>query len=161
QVMQLDPDLGFIFDPDATLSASDVLAGGTRGQDVVINQNHIYGRVLVAENNVSICRALVGTPYLSLGSLVVRLCGNHKGAVVAHVGPGAYLSAEQASRDGIVNLKIEVPPSFDLADTLRDLCSRTIVTVPVPEKSLPNEQELKTFFTNPDKLIVARQKQIM
>jgi len=160
-VLQLDPDLGFIFDSGAALSSFDLMAGATCANDLVVNDRHIDVRVLDADGNVSIHRPFVGTPYLASGSLVVQMDGNHRGGVVAYIGPGAWLSAEQSAREALVDLKVEMPAQFDLAGSLQDVCSRAVVQVPVPEKSLPNEQELTAFFVNSEKVIVARQKQII
>jgi hypothetical protein len=160
-VLQLDPDLNFMLDSGAALSSFDVLAGAVGANDLSINDHLVDVRVLDADMNVHVDRPLVGTPYLASGSLVVQMQGNYQGAVVAYIGPGAWLSAEQSTREGRINLAVETPSTFDLAATLQDVCSRKIVHLAVPEKSLPTEQDLTTFFMNADKMIVARQKQIV
>jgi hypothetical protein len=161
-VLDIDPEAGFLIDSESALSSVDGLAAALGANDIVVNDRHIDVRVLDADNSISIARALVGTPYLALGSLVVKLDGRHSGAVVGYVGPGGWLQAEQKfAKEQSVTLSFEAGAEFDLAQTLSELGGRALVPMPVAQKSLPDAKEISLLLTNKEKLIMARQKQMV
>ncbi|HEY9776727.1 MAG TPA: hypothetical protein V6C81_23390 [Planktothrix sp.] len=161
-VLQLDPELGYMLDESAALSSGDGLACALGANDIVVNDRHIDVRVLEDDGTITMIRALVGTSYLTLGSVVVKLDDNHSGCVIGYIGPGAWLSAEQKfNKEQVVQLEFEVPAQFDFAASLFELCNRAIVQIGVSEKSLPDADELSVLLDNREKLIVARQKQIV
>lgn len=161
-IIELDPELELLLDGGEPLSNCDAAVRVLGANDLFVNGKRIDVRVLDGEGNISVCRSLVGTPYLASGSLVVRLEGTIRGAVVGYVGPGAWLSAEeQQSREESIVLPFAAPAVFELSTTLVDLCKRPIVQVPVAKKSLPDATEMEKFLTNQESIIVARRKQIV
>lgn len=160
-VLSLDPELNLVPGTAEAVSDIDTFAVAAGANDIVVNDKHIDVRVL-QNGQVHISRALVGTPYLASGSLVVALDSNHSGRVVGYVGPGSWLAAEeQFYKEQDVHMELEIKPNFDLSSTLTDVCSRVMVTVPVPQRSLPDEKELAKFIHNKEQVIVPRQKQIV
>lgn len=159
-VIELDPELDLVVNTVDTYNEIVGFAKAAGANDVIINDRHFDVRVLLDNGTVEINRALIGTQYLSTGSLVVSLQSTEGGAVVGFVGPGAWLSAEQQSRGDRVTLKFEQAANFDLGSLLVEVCNKVQVNIPTTVKTLPNESELLSFISNRDNVIAARQKQI-
>lgn len=160
-VMAIDPELNLMLGSES-LSDIDALVETVGVNDITVNDHHIDVRTLDADGRISACRSLVGTPYLASGSFVVAMDGNQRGALVAYVGPGAWLAAEQQyAREATVYVEIKPNSNFDFASTLSEVCNRTQIQVPVPARSLPDAAELEKFVKHRDQIIVARQKQII
>lgn len=159
-VMALDPELNLVVGSD-NLSEIDTLVETIGINDVTINDHHIDVRALDADGRISVCRALVGTPYLAAGSFVVAMNGTDSGNVVAYIGPGGWLSAEQQNKEDRVYMSVKTDENFDFGRALVDVCNRVQIQVPVPAKSLPDASELGKFVNQREQIIVARQKQIV
>lgn len=160
-LMELDPELDLVMNTSESYSEIEGLAKCVGANDVVINDRHIDVRILGEDGTVAVCRALVGTPYLLNGSLVVKLDGTAGGAVVGVIGPGNYMSVEQQSKENPLVIKFEPAANFDLSTTLQMICNRVPVPFPSTVKTVPNDSELLGFVSNRDSIIAARQKQIV
>ncbi len=160
-IIEVDSELDLVINGLDSWSEISGLAKVVGANDIVVNDRHVDIRTLNADGTVEISRALIGTPYLSNGSLVVSLQGTDGGTVVGLVGPGNWLSAEQLSKDNSVVVKFDSAPDFDLGTTLSGICNRVQVNLPNTVKTLPNEKELQSFASNRDSIIAARQKQIV
>ncbi len=160
-VVEIDPELDLVINNMESWTEIPGLAKVIGVNDVVINDRHIDVRTLSANGSIEISRALIGTPYLTNGSLIVALHGSEGGNVVGFIGTGNWMSAEHQSKDNSVIVKFEPTPGFDLASTLSDICHRVQVSLPNTIKTLPNEKELVSFVSNRDSIIAARQKQIV
>jgi hypothetical protein len=172
-IIEVDPELDLVINSMDSWSEISGLAKVVGVNDLVVNDRHVDIRTLNADGTVEISRALIGTPYLANGSLVVSLQGTDGGTVVGLVGPGNWLSAEQHSKDqsssllprlssdNSVVVKFDPAADFDLGTTLSGICNRVQVNLPNFVKTLPNEKELQSFLSNRDSIIAARQKQIV
>ena len=81
-VMSLDHELELMVEGE-TMNQSDVLAAALGVNDIVVNGHRIDVRVIDEDGEVVAARALIGSQYMSAGSLVVRLRGIEGGEVVA------------------------------------------------------------------------------
>ncbi len=158
-IMNADPELDLIMEPENALSAIDSVVSATGANDIVVNGRHIDVRP-IEDGHVALSKSLVGTPALSSGTLVVSLDGSKSASVVAHVKAGSWLNAEEkfGDRDAV---KVEVEPvsDFDAVGTIDGICQR--VQIPVTVSRLPEEDEIAKFLNAPESMIVARQKQLV
>lgn len=160
-IIELDPELDLVMNTAESFSEIAGLAKFVGANDIVVNDRHFDVRVLNDEGNVEISRALIGTPYLLNGSLIVSLNGTDGGTVVGLIGAANWQSAEQQSKSSNVGLKFRPEANFDLAATLSGICNKAQAVMPNTLKTLPNESELYGFIQNRDNIIAARQKQIV
>lgn len=160
-IIELDPELDLVVNTSDSFSDIAGLAKYVGANDIVVNERHFDIRVVNDEGNIEISRALIGTPYLVNGSLVVSLNGIEGGAVVGMVSSASWVSAEQKSKGNTVVIKFDPQESFGLGAVLSDLCKKPEVTLSSTVKTLPNEIELSGFILNRDNIIAARQKQIV
>lgn len=160
-IIELDPELDLVINTAESFSEIAGLAKFVGANDIVVNDRHFDVRVLNDEGNVEISRALIGTPYLSNGSLVVSLNGTEGGTVVGMIGAATWSSAEQQTKNSNVTLKFKPEANFDLGATLSGICNKVQANTPNTVKTLPNESELHAFIHNRDNIIAARQKQII
>lgn len=161
-ILDLDPELNLIIEPNASISAIDSLVSSVGVNDIVVNGRNIDVRYLDADDNVSISSALIGTPYLSCGSFVVALNGTVSGAVVGYVSQETWLSCEeQFDKEDIVSFKMKTQSNFNFVRTLCELLSKSEATSLMKSKSIPDEMEIKKFIEDRSQYIAARQKQIV
>lgn len=160
-IIELDPELDLVINTSESFCDIAGLAKVVGANDIVVNDRHIDVRVLNDEGNIEISRALIGTPYLLNGSLIVSLQGTDGGTVVGLVSAANWQSAEQQSKSGNISLKFQTQADFDLGASLSGICNKAQVPMPNTVKTLPNESELHGFIHNRDNIIAARQKQIV
>ncbi|PZM81331.1 MAG: hypothetical protein DKT66_19130 [Candidatus Melainabacteria bacterium] len=160
-ILTIDPEVDLVVEAANTLTEIDALVSAAGVNGIGVNGREIDVRPLSQDGFVSVPRLLTGTPYLSAGTLVVQLNG-HTGQVVAHLGPGSFLSQEdKAGNDDYVHVRVNLDPSFDLEKTLVALVHAPVVDFGQNLKNIPDEAELARFLTNRQQMIVARQKQII
>jgi len=160
-IIELDPELDLVVNTSESFSEIAGLAKFVGANDIVVNDRHIDIRVLNDAGFVEISRALIGTPYLINGSLVVSLDGTEGGAVVGAIASASWSAAEQQSKDSKVSLKFEPGADFDLGRWMSEICNKPAASMPGTVKTLPNEIELAGFIDNRDNIIAARQRQII
>ena len=73
-VLELDPEFNFLVDGEASLAEVDALVHALKVNDIVVNGRHIDVAVLEG-GDVFLSAALIDTPYLECGSLVVEIDG--------------------------------------------------------------------------------------
>ncbi|MBA3856488.1 MAG: hypothetical protein C0507_06205 [Cyanobacteria bacterium PR.3.49] len=160
-VLAIDPEVDLVIEAANTLSEIDALVSAAGVNGIGINGREIDVRPMNEDGFILVPRILIGTPYLSVGTLVVQLNG-HGGQVVAHVGPGSFLAQEdKAGNEAYVHVRVNIDPAFDLEKTLTSLVNAPVVDFAQNLKNLPDETELARFLTNRQEMIVARQKQIV
>ncbi len=160
-VMAIDPEVDLVVEAAHTLTEIDALVSAVGVNGIGVNGREIDVRPLSEDGFVAVPRVLIGTPYLSAGTLVVQMNG-HAGEVVAHVGPGSFLAQEdKVGHEDYVYVRVNVDPSFDLEKTLQSLVNAPVIDFAQYLKSLPDEAELARFLTARQKMIMARQKQVV
>lgn len=164
-VIELDCELGLILDNELCMNQSDVLAAGLGVSDIVVNGHRIDVRAIDDDGEAVVSRALVGSPYLSMGSLLVKLNGIHGGTVVGHITAGAWLKAEDGLRDAdpirISEASVEhASADFDLAQVMVDLTGKAVLNLPSVSKLVNFKSDVNELLNDKSRLIVARQKQI-
>lgn len=160
-ILSIDPEVDLVVEAASTLTEIDALVSAAGVNGVGVNGREIDVRPLLQDGSISVPRVLIGTPYLSAGTLVVQMNG-HSGQVVAHVGPGSFLAQEdKAGQEDYVCVRVNLDPAFDLEKTLLSLVNAPVVDFGQNLKSLPDEAELARFLANRHQMILARQKQIV
>ncbi|MDQ5935385.1 MAG: hypothetical protein QG574_2691 [Cyanobacteriota bacterium erpe_2018_sw_21hr_WHONDRS-SW48-000092_B_bin.40] len=159
-VVDLDCELGLLLENELSMNQSDVLAASLGVSDIVVNGHRLDVRAIDEDGEVVITRALVGSPYLSMGSLLVKLEGVHGGTVVGHLSSGAWLKAEDGLRDAD---PIRVPVSlgdFNFAEFMVELTNKAVLNLPGASKLVNFKTDVNELINEKGRLIVARQKQI-
>jgi hypothetical protein len=123
-ILNLDPELDFLLDPQAACSEHEVLAQTFGVNDLVVNGRHVDVRAINPDGQVSVDRALIDTAYMDGGTLVVKLDGPFTGAVVGHVTADLWRQADACAGESIfTSVSITSSPLLDLAETLKLICS--------------------------------------
>lgn len=161
-VMAIDPEEELVLENDAAMNQSDALAASLGVNDIVVSGHRIDVRVLSAGDEVSISRALIGSQYLSAGSLLVRLEElTNSGAIVGYLASGNWLKAEDGLRDAQqITTRVELSENFDLLATLKEIVQKPVFNLPVAAKLGDLKSEVDKLINDRNALIVARQKQI-
>ncbi len=161
EVTRLDPEDGFLLEPDQSWSCSDALVAATGVNDLVVNGLHVDVRPLDCDRTVAISRALVGTSYLSHGTLVVELTGAHSGRLLGYIPAPAWIAADRHSGDSswVSVLASEIQP-LDLAQLLRRIALEQSVIKP-RAAAVPELTELVKFVSSRSQISLSRQRQIV
>ncbi len=160
-VMAIDPEVNLVVEAANTLTEIDALVSIAGLNGIGVNGREIDVRPISEDGFIAVPRVLIGTPYLSAGTLVVQMNG-HQGEVIAHVGPGSFLAQEdKAGQDDYVYVRVNIDPAFDLEKTLTPIVKAPVVDFGQNLKSLPDQAELARFLTNRQQMIMARQKQVV
>lgn len=159
-IMNADPELELVIEFENALSGIDSVVAAVGANDVVVNGRHIDVRAIGEDGHVELCKALVGTPALSSGTLVVALDGRTGAKIIAHVKAGSWMNAEQASADTEpVRVEVEPDDAFDAVATISGICQR--VHIALDKTKLPETSDLEKFLNQPNSMILARQKQMV
>ncbi len=163
-VIDLDCELGLLLDHDLSMNQSDVLAASLGVNDIVINGHRVDVRAIDDDGDVVITRALVGSPYLSMGSLLVKLDGIHGGTfggrIIGHITAGAWLKAEDGLRDADPIRVVAPDIPFDFAALMSELTGKAVLNLPTASKLVNFKSDVNELLNDKAHLIVARQKQI-
>lgn len=167
-VYSLDPELDILIDESAAMCNSINLSAALGVSDIVVNGHRIDVRSLDAEGKVTIDRALIGSQYLSLGTVVVDLTNDiqFRGQVLGFIGAGVWMKTEEACRasqdDRVVFAFNELKPEgpFDFAACLVDLLAKPIVKLPQTSRLTDPKADIQELLSGSEKLISARRKQI-
>lgn len=158
-VMSLDHELELMVEGE-TMNQSDVLAAALGVNDIVVNGHRIDVRVIDEDGEVVAARALIGSQYMSAGSLVVRLHGIEGGEVVGCMTPGAWLSAEEGQGTDPVRVPFSTVRGFDVSEAITQITARPVLNLPSAAKLADLKSDLSDLFNERGRLIVARQKQV-
>lgn len=158
-VLGLEPELELILDADAALAEIAPLARATGVNDVVINGHHVHVCVLDGEGQVKIKNVLIGTDYLSPGTLVVKLDNVRAGSVVGHVDEKDWQIAV-ANKQEEEETRLDYRPSqtFDLPRFLTTLKGQPILKGERPDLKA---DDYLTFMKDRRRLPLDKQRQIV
>lgn len=84
-IMSLDPELDLLIEEDAAFSRDDRLVAALDVNDIVVNGVRVDVRLMQEDGRVSIPRYLVGSSYMSVGTLAVAIHSDRTGSVVGFV----------------------------------------------------------------------------
>ena len=159
-ILNADPELDLVIESESALSSIDSVVAAVGANDIVVNGRHIDVRAIDEDGYVEVSKALVGTPALSSGTLVVALDGSTGAKVIAHVKAGNWLNAEQGTADTEpVRVDVEPANDFDAVATISGICQR--VHIALDKTKLPETSDLEKFLNQPASMILARQKQMV
>lgn len=156
------------------LAMSDNLFGTLGVNDICIDGKRFDVRPLLIQDDksgssyVEIDRALVNTPYLANGSLIVKLDGLRGGQIVAAIKSGAYMAASEktaAKDDALVVVPVEVADHFDPLLYLQDMLG-TLARMPQinVQPAKPNAQfadELRMLLDHDPKLSQSKARAVV
>lgn len=161
-IINLDPELDLVIEGASSLQELDAVISAVGVNSVMVNAREIDVRVLDDDNRVYAHRALVGTPYMAAGSIIVKMEGTKGGKVVGHVGPGLWLKEEsRAGNDEYVSIEVTLSPDFDLAGTLSSITRAPKIDFSQGLRSMPDDKEFAKFLFKRGQMIMARQKQVI
>lgn len=157
-IINEDPVAGFMIDPDSSYSSKDSLIQAFGVNDVCVNGHHIDVRSVNAEGNISINRALVGTSYLSNGSLVVQMIGALTGRIVGFISHANWQAADSRAGAGeITSMNFQPSEGFNFRETVAGLKDATVqIQSAKPVESI----ELSKMVSARNELPVSRQREI-
>jgi hypothetical protein len=161
-VLELDPQLGFVLDNENSLAEVDALVRAVQVNDIVVNGRHIDVSVL-REGIVEVHKAVVHTPYMECGSLVVRLDGPSTGSVVGHIQGKSF--AQAADMDGATHATIRLAftanENFDLAACLQQIERNHKANIDRPAEELPKAEDYLQFSRDQQKLSLEKQRSVV
>lgn len=161
-ILNADPELDLMMEPDNALSSIDSVVSAIGANDVVVNARHIDVRAIDEDGYVSLSKALVGTPALTNGTLVVSLRGTLSGEVVSHIKAGTWLNSEgRFGDDEPVRIQAEAAKDFDAVATISGICQNAHNSTDKSLNRAPEASELQQFLRDPSSFITARQKQLV
>lgn len=158
-VSRLDPELGYLLEPDLSWAQSDALSGLVGTNDLVVNGIHLDVRVTDLNNSVSINRALIGTSYSSHGSLVVALTGAHSGRYAGYVSGTDWMSADRTSDGSHASINLTDKHARELSTVLS--CVTAEASAKPRQVAEPDAGELAKFAAGTAQVSLPRQRQIV
>ncbi len=84
-ILELDPELDFLIDEDSAYSRDDRLVSALDVNDIVVNGTRIDVRLVGEDNRISAPRHLVGTSYMSGGTLAVAIHTDRSASIVGYI----------------------------------------------------------------------------
>jgi len=161
-VLELDPQLGFVLDNENSLAEVDALVRAVQVNDIVVNGRHIDVSVL-RDGIVELHKAVVHTPYLECGSLVVQLEGPSTGSIVGHIQSNSF--AQAADMDGqahdTIRLAFQAKENFDLSACLKQIERSHKPNVDKPVEELPKAEDYLQFSRDRQKLSLDKQRLVI
>jgi hypothetical protein len=160
-VLELDPECNFLVDNESSLAEVDALVRALKVNDIVVNNRHI-DISLYEEGEVSLASALIDTPYLECGSIVIRLDGATTGTIVGYIDPTAW-SCLARSADGadLITLPFSPLPDFDLADCLAKIERNVSPNVDKPVDSLAKAEDYLQFSRDRRSMSIDKQRGVV
>jgi hypothetical protein len=154
-VMNLDPELGLMVEPDSAAAANDIVAGCLGVNDLVVNGKRVDVRAMDADGRVAIDADLIGTSYLSGGTIVVRLRDSRTGEFAGFISPVQWADADTVRESDKAYRPVGVGAP-DLSQILANVPPATSK----PTSAAPDSSELLKFLTDRSGLTQARRKEI-
>ncbi|MBK7837392.1 MAG: hypothetical protein IPJ49_06865 [Candidatus Obscuribacter sp.] len=120
-IVEMDPELDILLDESAAMCQSDNLASALGVNDIVVNERRFDVRAIDDQDTVYLSRTLVGSQYLSYGTILVKLDNLTSGKVVGFIGAGSWMRAEEGkpAKEERVSLKPDLEEDFDFATILQ------------------------------------------
>jgi hypothetical protein len=160
-ILELEPELNFIVDNEASLAEVDILAQALKANDIVVNGRHL-DVALLEGGEVLLHSALVNTPYLECGSLIVQLDGANRGSVVGYVdGTSWNVIADMEKSPEVVSIKFAAKANFDLAECLQRIEKFHAPNVDKPVAELPKAEDYLQFSRDRKSMSIKKQRQVI
>jgi hypothetical protein len=156
-----DPEMGLMVEEDQAFSKEDSLVAAFGVNDLVVNGKRIDVRPVDEEGRVAISRALIGTSYLSAGTVAVEMNGHLNGKVIGFIPTSEWSSLEKNAGDQqTIYIKAKTSKDFDLTKTLTAL-GDNIATDSKLINKVPEPFQLASFVANRSEVPIAKQRQIV
>ena len=160
----IDPELDILIDEGASMSRSLNLSAVLGVNDIVVNGHRLDVRAIEDDNKVSINRTLVGSQYLSLGTIVVRMHNLFNASVIGFIGAGVWMKAEDAQKGTRVEVQLETSPeaekNYDFTSALQGHLAKQVVKLPDMSHLKDVKAEVNSLLNDSEHLISARRKQV-
>jgi hypothetical protein len=154
-VVNLDPELGLVVEPDNAVAANDAVAGCLGVNDLVINGKRVDVRAMDSDGRVAIDADLIGTSYLDGGTIVVHLENSRTGVIAGYITPGQWLD-----KDTVRESDKAYRPVGAGAPDLTKILSNVPPQIARPSSVAPDSAELLKFLTDRSALSPARRSEI-
>ncbi|MBL0186963.1 MAG: hypothetical protein IPP97_14610 [Candidatus Obscuribacter sp.] len=161
-IVEMDPELDILLDESAAMCQSDNLASALGVNDIVVNERRFDVRAIDDQDTVYLSRTLVGSQYLSYGTILVKLDNLTSGKVVGFIGAGSWMRAEEGkpAKEERVSLKPDLEEDFDFATTLQSYLKKPLIKLPSTSQLTDVVKDVTSLLNNAPDLISARRKQI-
>jgi hypothetical protein len=160
-ILELDPEFNFLVDSENSLAEVDELVRALKVNDIVINGRHLDVS-LFEDGEVSMANALIDTPYLECGSLVVRLDGATTGSIVGYIDPAAWSGiARSANGADLITLPFSPVPNFDLADCLARIEKTVSPNLDKPVEGLAKAEDYLQFCRDRRNMSIEKQRGVV
>ena len=160
-ILELDPEHNFIIDNESSLAEVDALAQSLKVNDLVVNGRHI-DVALLDGGEVLLCNALIKTPYLECGSLIVQLDGANSGSVVGYVAATSWdVIADMEHSPEIVSVSFSAKPNFDLVDCLKRIEQIHPANVNKAVSTLPKAEDYLQFCRDRRSMSIEKQRSVV
>ena len=160
-IMELDPEHNFIVENESSLSEVDALVQSLKVNDIVVNGRHI-DVALLDDGEVLLSNALITTPYLECGSLIVQLDGANSGSVVGYVDATSWdVIADMEHSPEVVSVTFHPKANFDLADCLKRIEQYHPANVNKAVTTLPRAEDYLQFTRDRRSMPIEKQRQVV
>src|SRR6185437_7201821 len=120
-IYSADPESGLLLDEDAAYSSNDSLVSAFGVNDVMVNGKRIDVRAVEEDGRITIARELIGTGYMTAGTMAVSLDQNEGGKVIAFIPAAQWQAADREATQPTLSLKVVAASEFDLVKTIEAL----------------------------------------
>lgn len=160
----IDPELDILIDEGASMSRSLNLSAVLGVNDIVVNGHRLDVRAIEDDNKVFVNRTLVGSQYLSLGTVVVRMHSLFSASVIGFIGAGVWMKGEDAQKGNRVEVQLETSPeaekNYDFTVALQGHLAKQVVKLPDMSHLKDVKAEVNGLLNDSEHLISARRKQV-
>lgn len=158
-IMNLDPEMDLLVDEDSAYSRDDRLVATFDANDVVVNGCRFDVRLVGEDGRVSVPRFLVGTSYMSAGTLAVSMPGDRTATVVGFVPRSDWDLQDKHAGPKEERLIMRINGQFDLGTTVATAAS---AHAPAPTKThTPHANEIHAFMGNRQEMKIQNQRQLV
>jgi hypothetical protein len=157
-IYNADPEAGLLLEEDTAYSSNDSLVSAFGVNDVVVNGKRLDVRAVEEDGRVTIARELIGTRYMTAGTMAVSLDKNEGGKVIGFIAAVQWEAADrEAGQQSTVSLKASAEGEFDLAKTI---VGASAAAGAAPEPA-PGPTDMMKFMTNKADIAIEAQRKMV
>jgi hypothetical protein len=156
EIIVADPQASLLIDEEAAYSSSDALVGAFDVNDIVVNGIRLDVRAVDDEGRISLHRSLIGTSYMTAGTLAVVMTGSLSGKVIGFVDASQWHTADRSAGDEqVLSIKAPHEDNFDVAARIPSITASGAHAV---RGEQPKTFELAVLVTSREQLPLQKQR---
>jgi len=160
-ILELDPEHNLLVENESSLAEVDALVRALKVNDIVVNGRHIDIAVL-DNGEVLLSNALIGTPYLECGSLIVELDGANTGSIVGYIDSISWNATAKAAQNAeTIGFAFSAKAGFDLAACLKHIQQNVPANVNKSMAKLPKAEDYLQFSRDRKNMPVEKQRAVV